>query len=125
MTVAFCAALAGCVAAVAVAVRRDEPKPYDVAATRACLSSIARVSVIPRGRGYWLLPGLSVNFPGSKPSDEWAIYFGASVSDAKSQEMPDSDVMLRRRNVLAERIAQFERWDRRILRCLRVRSQRS
>jgi hypothetical protein len=110
--------LGGVVAAIGAAVLRPESLVYELTATQACLSKVAQVRTLPRGKGYWVLPALHVHFAGMKSDDDWALYFASSVGEAKDNEIPDSDVMLRRRNVLSDRIARFSRWDPRILGCL-------
>jgi hypothetical protein len=110
--------LGGIVAAVAAAVLRPEPYVYELTATRACLSKVAQVRTLPRGEEYWVFPALNVHFAGMKSDDDWALYFASSAGEAKENEIPDSYAMLRRRNVLSDRIALFSRWDPRILGCL-------
>jgi hypothetical protein len=111
----------GVVAAIGAAVLRPEPFVYELTATQACLSEVAQVRTIQQGKGYWVFPALNVHFAGMKSADDWALYFASSVGEAKDNEIPDSYAMLRRRNVLSDRIAEFSRWDRRILGCLRAR----
>jgi hypothetical protein len=61
----------------------------------------------------------------TKRSSDWELYFAPSTSKARSNETPDSDRMLRRRNVLSDRIADFAHWDRRILRCFRTADEKA
>jgi len=78
------------------------------------------VRAVPPSRGYWVFPGLQIHFRGARAADDWDLYFASSVGEAKDNEIPDSYTMLRRRNVLSDRIAEFAQWDRRIVGCLRV-----
>jgi len=99
------------------------PENYDLAATRACLKGSARIIPIPRGDGIWVFPGFRARFPGGGIKNEVALYFASSTDEAKSAQVPDSDRMQRRRNVLTEWVASAS-WDERVVRCLRERSRR-
>lgn len=98
--------------------RRSEPPDYALAPTRACLSAVATVREVPEGSGRWTYPAISFRFPDAAPDDGWELYFAPSVAAARASETPDSERLLRRRNVLAGRVAEAA-WDERILGCLR------
>lgn len=110
-------------AAMAVVRARANPENYNLAATRACLNESARISPIPRGGGIWVFPGFRAQFPGGGIKNDTALYFASSTDEAKSAEVPDSERMQRRRNVLTERVASAS-WDERVVRCLRERPRR-
>jgi hypothetical protein len=102
---------------------QGEPARYALSPTRACLSRAADVQKVPVGRGTLTYPGIEVRFAG--PSAEtggdlhvWDLYFAPSVAAARASETPDSERLLRRRNVIANRVSGAG-WDGRILRCFR------
>jgi hypothetical protein len=99
---------------------RAMPEPYDFSASKGCLSRAARVQA-HQPNDVWIFPTLVVRFDGEATADEWALSFAPSVEDAKAAERPDSERLLRRRNVLvSDRVADAP-WDGRVLRCLRER----
>jgi hypothetical protein len=106
----------------AIAAVRDwaNPPNYDLAASRTCFEKHATVKAIPKGAGLWNFPGLRVRFPGETRQSETRLYFASSTDEAKSAEVPDSERMQRRRNVLSEWSA-YSAWDPRVTRCLRER----
>ena len=100
---------------------KHDPPPYDAAATRACLSSLAHVAPVQRlWSGY---PFITVRFPHTRTDEEWNLVFAPSTSAARSSEMPDSERLLRRRNVLAADRLAGAPWDPRILRCLKPKAR--
>ena len=66
------------------------------------------------------IPALRIHFPGVSSSEDWDLYFAPNAGEAEDNEMPDSYVMLRQRNVLTDRPAEWSRWDKRILDCLQA-----
>ena len=97
---------------------RSETSAYDLAATRACLAAIATVQHVRTESGIWTYPAIAVRFPDAAAHRSWELYFAPSAAAARDSETPDSERLMRRRNVLADRPAEVE-WDERILRCLR------
>jgi hypothetical protein len=118
------AVLAAALAGAYVAWDRDEGnarRPYDLALSRACLAQRTSVETIPRGQGGPPFPGLYVRFPKPGPLQEVAVYFAPNEDRAKEAQMPDSERLARRRNVVFDLLVV----DERIVPCLRERPVRS
>jgi hypothetical protein len=115
----------GAAVAVAAAVRylelRAMPEPYDLAASRRCLSKTAVVRRLRVG-GDWVFPGLAVRFRDDGPEEVLNLSFAPNVEAAKAAEVLDSERLQRRRNVVNFEFVADAPWDPRVVRCLRERA---